>query len=573
MSRSIWATALAVSAVAVALFTAALLPGVALAAPGHNAPSSTHHPLLGPGSGFQSPSGAVRSLQTKLTARGFSPGPVDGRFGPLTGAAVKRFQRADGLAVDGIVGPRTRRGLAAGGLLPGAGSIRPANAVRSLQRRLQRSGFSPGQADGRYGPRTIAAVKRFQHARHLAASGIASAATLRALTNHTRRPTQHPAAKPKPKAEHHPAPATPRPAPTHTNPAPAPVRPVVDQPSGFPWTILVVLGGLAIVALAMFAVATRRPKRQLPEPQTVAPPADQPTIPAARSVSRDPTSSAAQIAALEAAVAMPSAGTPANAGNNRTVDTPAPLAVDKPQPSAERLERVKALQRQLTWLGFDPGLVDGHYGPHTTDAVRRFQQVRGLPADGIAHPATLAALQAGTPDRPFSGRAQRVQQLQRELATQGFDPGPDDGRYGPHTTEAVKRFQRAHSLPDDGVADHTTLQALHGQKPTPPQPTPQPFTQREQRVKELQHQLAALDLEPGLTDGRYGPKPPTPSAASNAPTTSPSTASRTRPRSTRSKPAPTAAHSSPAPNESNNYSANYTTSASNPGSSTDTTDP
>ena len=155
MSRSIWATALAVCAVAVVLFTAALLPGVALAAPGHNAPSSTHHPvLLGPGSGFQTPSGAVRSLQTKLTARGFSPGPVDGRFGPLTGAAVKRFQRADGLAVDGIVGPRTRHGLAAGGLLPGAGSIRPANAVRSLQRRLQRSGFSPGQADGRYGPRT-----------------------------------------------------------------------------------------------------------------------------------------------------------------------------------------------------------------------------------------------------------------------------------------------------------------------------------------------------------------------------------------------------------------------------------
>ncbi len=137
MSRSMWATALAACAVALVLFTAALLPGVALAAPGHNASSGTHHPvLLALGSGYQTPSGAVRSLQAKLTTDGFSPGPVDGRFGPLTRAAVARFQRADGLAVDGIVGPRTRHGLAAGGLLPGAGSIQPANRSRRLQRRL-----------------------------------------------------------------------------------------------------------------------------------------------------------------------------------------------------------------------------------------------------------------------------------------------------------------------------------------------------------------------------------------------------------------------------------------------------
>ena len=131
MSRSIWATALAACAVALVLFTAALLPGVALAAPGHNAPSHTHHPvLLALGSGYQTPSGAVRSLQTKLTTDGFSPGPVDGRFGPLTRTAVQRFQRADRLAVDGLVGPRTRHGLAAGGLLPGAGSIQPAGQRR-----------------------------------------------------------------------------------------------------------------------------------------------------------------------------------------------------------------------------------------------------------------------------------------------------------------------------------------------------------------------------------------------------------------------------------------------------------
>src|SRR6185312_9562693 len=236
MSRSIWATALAVSAVALAGFAAALMPGVALAAGGssadHTQPQTHRATVLGLGSGFPTPSRAVRSLQSKLTAGGFTPGPVDGRFGPMTKAAVERFQQADGLAVDGIVGPHTRHGLSAGALLPGAGSLEPAgsSAVKRLQRRLERSGFSPGTADGRYGPRTAAAVKRFQHARHLAASGIASAATLRALANHTRRPARHPGLA-KPKAKHNPAPAKPQRAPTNTNPAPAPAQPVVHEPS------------------------------------------------------------------------------------------------------------------------------------------------------------------------------------------------------------------------------------------------------------------------------------------------------------------------------------------------------
>ena len=361
-------------------------------------------------------------------------------------------------------------------------------------------------------------MKRFQHARHLPATGIASTATLGALANHTRRPASHRAPSlDNPLALRNPS-AKPK---THHNPAPA--KPAVHKPSSFPWTILLLFGALAIAALAMLALRARKPGRRIPPAQTAAPqvyqpangavpeprpapapaPARAPTLATPESVlaaSQDPTSSAAEIAALEAAVAMPSAGSPAGAGKNNTVDSPAPLPVDKTEPTEERVERVKALQRQLTWLGFNPGLVDGRYGPQTTEAVRRFQEVRGLPVDGVAHPATLAALRAGTPDRPFSGRVQRVKELQRELTEQGFEPGPDDGRYGPRTTDAVKRFQRAKRLPDDGVADQVTLDSLHG-----PKPAQQPFSHREERVKELQHQLAALGLQPGLIDGRYGP--------------------------------------------------------------------
>lgn len=50
---------------------------------------------------------AVRDLQNKLKAAGFNPGPIDGAFGPKTKAAVVAFQRAQGITVDGIVGPQT----------------------------------------------------------------------------------------------------------------------------------------------------------------------------------------------------------------------------------------------------------------------------------------------------------------------------------------------------------------------------------------------------------------------------------------------------------------------------------
>lgn len=56
---------------------------------------------------------------------------------------------------------------------------------------------------------------------------------------------------------------------------------------------------------------------------------------------------------------------------------------------------VQALQQKLKDLGFDPNGVDGHFGPGTRDAVIAFQQSKGLQADGIAGPGTLAALQSG----------------------------------------------------------------------------------------------------------------------------------------------------------------------------------
>ena len=53
----------------------------------------------------------VAALQFLLASRGYGPGGYDGGFGPNTLSAVRRYQSAAGLAVDGVAGPATLRAL------------------------------------------------------------------------------------------------------------------------------------------------------------------------------------------------------------------------------------------------------------------------------------------------------------------------------------------------------------------------------------------------------------------------------------------------------------------------------
>ena len=53
---------------------------------------------------------------------------------------------------------------------------------------------------------------------------------------------------------------------------------------------------------------------------------------------------------------------------------------------------VEDLQRQLNRLGYDPGVIDGDFGPKTRAAVRAFQKRSGVEVDGIVGPETRRAL-------------------------------------------------------------------------------------------------------------------------------------------------------------------------------------
>ena len=126
---------------------------------------------------------SVKTLQEKLNAKGFNAGSVDGIFGKNTQAAVMAFQKANGLAADGIVGKLTWAKLydttaalpaasTATGTQPMVYRGSRGDAVRRLQELLHKKGFDCGAVDGIFGSKTYAAVVAFQKANGLGADGI-----------------------------------------------------------------------------------------------------------------------------------------------------------------------------------------------------------------------------------------------------------------------------------------------------------------------------------------------------------------------------------------------------------------
>jgi peptidoglycan hydrolase-like protein with peptidoglycan-binding domain/DNA invertase Pin-like site-specific DNA recombinase len=133
---------------------------------------------------------------------------------------------------------------------------------------------------------------------------------------------------------------------------------------------------------------------------------------------------------------------------------------------------VRVVQRSLRRLGWQPGPVDGLYGPRTKAAVTRFQTAARVAVDGIVGPHTRQALTRAKdePLRRGAGFAQpdgspRVGALQVALRRHGLRPGPVDGLFGPRTQAAVERLQRSRGLPVSGVATAYTQRVLARAKP------------------------------------------------------------------------------------------------------------
>src|SRR5581483_6418764 len=104
------------------------------------------------------------------------------------------------------------------------------------------------------------------------------------------------------------------------------------------------------------------------------------------------------------------------------------------------------MQQRLADLGFDPGGVDGQFGPGTERAVMAFQQSKGLEPDGVAGPQTLAALNLTAPVAIEVG-ASAISQVSVDVVAQMFPPATKRSNIATHLPSVLR------ALADAGLAD------------------------------------------------------------------------------------------------------------------------
>lgn len=130
---------------------------------------------------------AVKKLQQALKNRGYYSGKIDSTFGSGVYAAVKAFQKQNGLKVDGVAGPATQI-LLYGDSASSADTSKSlkkgssGTAVRNLQYVLYELGYYDGKVNGEYDDATADAVRAFQVNNDLTpVDGVAGTKTLTVL--------------------------------------------------------------------------------------------------------------------------------------------------------------------------------------------------------------------------------------------------------------------------------------------------------------------------------------------------------------------------------------------------------
>lgn len=102
----------------------------------------------------------VRKIQQKLIDWGYLDGTADGKFGAKTQAAVKAFQRKNGLSADGRVGARTAAAMGvtlSGGAAAGA-TTASASILSADHRLLSKLVYAEARGESYKGQVAVAAV-------------------------------------------------------------------------------------------------------------------------------------------------------------------------------------------------------------------------------------------------------------------------------------------------------------------------------------------------------------------------------------------------------------------------------
>lgn len=123
-------------------------------------------------------------------------------------------------------------------------------------------------------------------------------------------------------------------------------------------------------------------------------------------------------------------------------------------------EKVREIQSLLKIYGYGVGNPDGTLGNNTREAIGKFQEDNHLKVTKFVDYATWGRLKFHEDIGLIKDGKVNFLTVQKALAQAGFDPGKIDGRAGRRTKEALKDFQKAKGLKDDGRIGLQTLREL-----------------------------------------------------------------------------------------------------------------
>ncbi|GEK57734.1 hypothetical protein CHL76_01385 [Marinococcus halophilus] len=385
------------------------------------------------------------------------------RFGPKTEAAVKAFQRDQGLVVDGVAGPNTLAKLnevlkqnntavdkdekpVSTNTVLKDGVRSP--AAKAVKQDLYTLGYLDiAEPNEHFGPKTEAAVKAFQREHNLYVDGIAGPKTLAKLREVMQNPPADDASR--------------------DDSSSRVLKDGVTSPAAQAMKAdLYTLGYLDIAD----------PNERF-GPKTEA---------AVKAFQRDQGLVVDGVAGPNTLAEITKV---LNQNNTADKTDEKPISTATVLKDGVRSPEAKAVKEDLYTLGYlDIDEPNEHFGPKTEAAVKAFQREHNLYVDGIAGPKTLAKLREVMKNPPADDasddsssedssstvlkdgvRSAEAKAMKQDLYTLGYlDIDEPNEHFGPQTEAAVKAFQREHNLYVDGIAGPKTLAKLREVMQNPP---------------------------------------------------------------------------------------------------------
>ena len=421
----------------------------------------------------------VKALQSALYQLGFYKKSLDGVYGSGTRTAVRNFQKATGLSVDGVAGPLTigklevltgieidgAAGNNSGTDNGGSGSTETPSTgtglfggvyttikygdkgdrVKTLQQALKALGYTISKVDDSFGSGTYAAVREFQRSEKLAVDGKAGKNTLKKLESYFDEDGNLLGGS-------------------------GTVTPPAEEEDGPDYAI-----PTRTLRYGATGDDVKYTQQRLAELKYY-------------TGSVDGNFSTAMLTAVRAFQKKNDLSVDGVIGpaTRKVLFSDDAIAADEEEGFREMKlgmegEDIGALQLRLKALGYFTGTANGYYGSDTVVAVAEFQQRNGLTVDGVCGQTTYnkifsvnavpkeeggeedeedddTVIPSGTLEMGQSGND--IKTLQKRLKELGYYTGTVDGNFGSSTYTAVKAFQTKNGLNVDGKAGKYTLTLL-----------------------------------------------------------------------------------------------------------------